>query len=253
MFQVRNFLSVTGSFLKRIIAASTIAAVVSISTMVKVLPRVKTNNPSIAGGDRRSLGPLPVDRCRRVRGQRLMAPLAGVKRTIPLHAVQRFRHAAILLARDRRIRHTAPEPFHNQVLDDATTSSPADAHPLGSPRVGQGQARARGPWIGGEEGRRRPDPRALQGGDANTAVESHRPRPRQSITALPGPAGHPVDQAWGPSPGGHGRRPDVIGPRPLHPCQSRGRPLRPSTRLAQTWLRGHRQHPPSAAPSGAPV
>jgi hypothetical protein len=34
MFQVRNFLSVTGSFLKRIIAASTIAAVVSISTMV---------------------------------------------------------------------------------------------------------------------------------------------------------------------------------------------------------------------------
>src|SRR6266436_3931549 len=31
MFQVRNFLSVTGSFLKRIIAASTIAAVVSIS------------------------------------------------------------------------------------------------------------------------------------------------------------------------------------------------------------------------------
>lgn len=34
MFQVRNFLSVTGSFPKRIIAASTIAAVVSISTMV---------------------------------------------------------------------------------------------------------------------------------------------------------------------------------------------------------------------------
>jgi hypothetical protein len=34
MFQVRNFLSVTGSFLKRIIAASTIAAVVSVSTMV---------------------------------------------------------------------------------------------------------------------------------------------------------------------------------------------------------------------------
>jgi hypothetical protein len=34
MFQVRNFLSVTGSFLKRTIAASTIAAVVSISTRV---------------------------------------------------------------------------------------------------------------------------------------------------------------------------------------------------------------------------
>jgi hypothetical protein len=34
MFQVRNFLSVTGLFLKRIIAAFTIAAVVSISTMV---------------------------------------------------------------------------------------------------------------------------------------------------------------------------------------------------------------------------
>jgi hypothetical protein len=34
MFQIHDVLSGTGSFLKRIIAASTIAAVVSISTMV---------------------------------------------------------------------------------------------------------------------------------------------------------------------------------------------------------------------------
>lgn len=47
MFQVRNFLSVTGSFLKRIIAASTIAAVVSISTMV-----IGISLMAMAGGDR---------------------------------------------------------------------------------------------------------------------------------------------------------------------------------------------------------
>jgi hypothetical protein len=35
----------------------------------------------------------------------------------------------------------------------------------------------------------------------------------------------------------------VIGPIPLHPCQARGIQLRPRTRLAQTWLRGHRHHP----------
>jgi hypothetical protein len=93
--------------------AERIAQYLSKGSLVKVLPRVKTNNPSSEGDDRCSLWSLPVDCCRRLIGQRLMAPLAVVKLKVTRQAVHRFRHAAIILEIDLRILHTAPEPFHN--------------------------------------------------------------------------------------------------------------------------------------------
>jgi hypothetical protein len=129
----------------------------------KVLPRVKTNNPAIDGGDRRSLWPLPVDRGRRLIVQRWLDPRAGVTRKVTLPAVPRVRYAAISLAIDLLLLHPAPSPFPTHGIEAAPTSIQADAHPRGSQRVGTGQARALGPWIRGEDGRLRPDQRALQG------------------------------------------------------------------------------------------
>jgi hypothetical protein len=133
------------------------------STFHKVLPRVKTNNPAIDGGDRRSLWPLPVDRGRRLIVQRWLDPRAGVTRKVTLPAVPRVRYAAISLAIDLLLLHPAPSPFPTHGIEAAPTSIQADAHPRGSQRVGTGQARALGPWIRGEDGRLRPDQRALQG------------------------------------------------------------------------------------------
>src|SRR5262245_37716589 len=100
-----------------------------------------------------------------------MYPVAVVKLTVALQAVHRFRHAAVIFERDLLRLHTAPEPFHNNVIETAATSSHADEHPTGSQRCGKGEARQLGSLIGGEDFRLRSEQCALPGGEANTAVQ----------------------------------------------------------------------------------
>lgn len=92
-----------------------------------------------------------------------MDPFAVVKLNVTLQAVHRFRHAAVILELDLRILHTAPQPFHKNVIANAATSIHADEHPTGSQRFGQGETRQLGSLIGIEDFRLRPDQRALKG------------------------------------------------------------------------------------------
>src|SRR5918999_4333566 len=140
-----------------------------------------------------------------------MEPLAVVKLHVPPPAVHRFRHAAVILAIDLLILHAAPSPFYKDVLEDSPTSIPADAKPTRQQRLGQRQARALGPLIGGEDCRRRPAQSPLQGGYAKMAVQGHPHLPRPPRAALPVPAGPEGHKALGPSHGGGIPRPDEVG------------------------------------------
>ena len=218
-----------------------------------MLPRIKTKNPSIEGGDGCPVLSLPVDRCRCVIVQRWMEPFTVVQRKGPPQALNRVRPAARILERDRLLLHTAPAPFHHDVIEDSPPSIQAEEPPTRQPRLGPRQARELDPWIGVEAVRRRPDQSTLKGGGATMAIHGHRYLPRQHSAALPVPHGHQVHQALGPSPGGDVRRPDVVGPSPAHPRPSRGRPRCPCTRFAQAWCGRHGREPPLPPHASPPL
>src|SRR5918999_1417915 len=100
-----------------------------------------------------------------------MYPLTVVELKVTLQAVHRFRHAAIILEIDLLILHTAPEPFHKDVIEDSPTSIHADENPTRQQRLGKRQARELGPLIGVEDFRLRPDQSTLKGGYAKMAIQ----------------------------------------------------------------------------------